>query len=62
MVKDLDLMVEDFCIWLLDFGLYYYFLCDVLMMKVWEGGCVVKMSVLLVIGVNNDGYWELLGM
>lgn len=31
-------------------------------MKVCEGGRVVKTSVLLATGVNNDGYRELLGM
>ncbi|WP_431831652.1 transposase [Corynebacterium pseudodiphtheriticum] len=31
-------------------------------MKVPEGGRVVKISVLITTGVNNDGYRELLGM
>ena len=62
MAKELDGMVEDFRTRPLDSGPYYYLSCDVLTMKVREGGRVVKTSVLLATGVNNDGYRELLGM
>ncbi|MGN6020025.1 transposase, partial [Corynebacterium striatum] len=62
MAKDLDSMVEDFRTRPLDSGPYHYLSCDALTMKVREGGHVVKTSVLLATGVNNDGYRELLGM
>ncbi|HDN2154004.1 TPA: transposase, partial [Staphylococcus aureus] len=62
MAKDLDSMVEDFRTRQLDSGPYHYLSCDALTMKVREGGRVVKTSVLLATGVNNDGYRELLGM
>lgn len=62
MAKDLDSMVEDFRTRPLNSGPYYYLSCDALTMKVREGGRVVKTSVLLATGVNNDGYRELLGM
>lgn len=62
MAKDLDSMVEDFRTRPLDSGPYYYLSCDALTMKVREGGRVVKTSVLLATGVNNNGYRELLGM
>lgn len=54
MVKDLDPMVEDFRARLLDFGPYYYLSCDALTMKAREGGHVVKASVLLATGADND--------
>lgn len=62
MAKELDAMVEDFRTRPLDSGPYYYLSCDALTMKVREGGRVVKTSVLVATGVNNDGYRELLGM
>ena len=62
MAKDLDQMVEDFRTRALDSGPYHYVSCDALTMKVREGGRVVKTSVLLATGVNNEGYRELLGM
>lgn len=62
MAKELDTMVEDFRTRPLDSGPYFYVSCDALTMKVREGGRVVKTSVLLATGVNNDGYRELLGM
>lgn len=62
MAKELDSMVEDFRTRPLDSGPYFYLSCDALTMKVREGGRVVKTSVLLATGVNNDGYRELLGM
>lgn len=62
MAKELDGMVEDFRTRPLDSGPYFYVSCDALTMKVREGGRVVKTSVLLATGVNNDGYRELLGM
>ena len=60
--KELDGMVEDFRTRPSDSGPYYYLSCDALTIKVREGGRVVKTSVLLATGVNNDGYRELLGM
>ncbi len=62
MAKELDEMVADFRARPLDSGPYYYLSCDALTMKVREGGRVVKTSVLIATGVNNDGYRELLGM
>lgn len=62
MAKELDGMVEDFRTRPLDAGPYFYLSCDALTMKVREGGRVVKTSVLIATGVNNDGYRELLGM
>ena len=62
MAKELDTMVEEFRTRPLDSGPYYYLSCDALTMKVREGGRVVKTSVLIATGVNNDGYRELLGM
>ena len=62
MAKELDTMVDDFRTRPLDSGPYYYLSCDALTMKVREGGRVVKTSVLIATGVNNDGYRELLGM
>ncbi|MBA4505077.1 IS256 family transposase, partial [Corynebacterium sanguinis] len=62
MAKELDGMVEEFRTRPLDSGPYFYVSCDALTMKVREGGRVVKTSVLLATGVNNDGYREMLGM
>ena len=62
MAKELDDMVVDFRTRPLDSGPYFYLSCDALTMKVREGGRVVKTSVLIATGVNNDGYRELLGM
>ncbi len=62
MAKELDTMVNEFRTRPLDSGPYYYLSCDALTMKVREGGRVVKTSVLIATGVNNDGYRELLGM
>ncbi|MCT1464759.1 transposase, partial [Corynebacterium sanguinis] len=58
MAKELDGMVEEFRTRPLDSGPYFYVSCDALTMKVREGGRVVKTSVLLATGVNNDGYRE----
>lgn len=62
MAKELDVMVDEFRTRPLDQGPYYYLSCDAVTMKVREGGRVVKTSVLIATGVNNDGYRELLGM
>lgn len=62
MAKGLDDMVADFRTRPLDSGPYFYLSCDAVTMRVREGGRVVKTSVLIAIGVNNDGYRELLGM
>ena len=55
-------MVEDFRTRPLDCGSYYYPSCDALTRKVRKDRRVVKTSVLLATGVNNDVYRELLGM
>ncbi|QFQ01459.1 Transposase, Mutator family [Corynebacterium urogenitale] len=62
MAKELDTMVDEFRTRRLDQGPYFYLSCDALTMKVREGGRVVKTSVLIATGVNNEGYRELLGM
>ena len=58
----MDSMVEDFRTRPLDCGSYYYPSCDALTRKVRKDRRVVKTSVLLATGVNNDVYRELLGM
>lgn len=62
MAKELDDMVADFRTRPLDSGPYFYLSRDALTMKVREGGRVVKTSVLIATGVDNDSYRELLGM
>lgn len=62
MARELDQMVEYFRTRELDSGPYHYVSCDALIMKVREGGRVVKTSVLLTTGANSEGYRELLGM
>lgn len=62
MAKGLDDMVADFRTRPLDSSPYFYLSCDAVTMRVREGGRIVKTSVLIATGVNNDGYRELLGM
>lgn len=62
MAKELDDTVASFRTRPLDSGPYFYLSCDALTMKVREGGRLVRTSVLIATGVNNDGYRELLGM
>lgn len=56
MVKEFDEVVEVFWICLFDVGLYIFFVVDVLVFKVCEVGCVVGVYILIVIGVNVEGY------
>ena len=62
MAKDLDAQVDDFRTRPLDAGPYTFLAADALMMKVREGGRVVKVAVMVATGVNADGYREVLGV
>ena len=62
MAKDLDSLVRDFRQRPLDTGPYTFLAADALTMKVREGGRVVKIAVMVAIGVNVDGYREVLGV
>jgi Transposase and inactivated derivatives len=62
MAKDLDEQVAAFRTRPLDAGPYTFVAADALMMKVREGGRVVKVAVMVATGVNADGYREILGI
>jgi putative transposase len=62
MAKDLDEQVEAFRTRPLDEGPYTFVAADALVMKVREGGRVVKVAVMVATGVNTDGYREVLGI
>lgn len=62
MAKDLDEHVEDFRTRPLDAGPYTFVAADALMMRVREGGRVVKTAVMVATGVNAEGYREILGL
>jgi putative transposase len=62
MAKDLDGQVADFRNRPLDAGPYTFVAADALMMKVREGGRVVKVAVMVATGINADGYREILGI
>ena len=62
MAKDLDVHVAEFRTRPLDAGPYRFVAADALTMKVREGGRVVRVAVMVVTGVNNDGYREVLGL
>ncbi|GAB3493548.1 hypothetical protein GCM10027572_21070 [Flexivirga lutea] len=62
MAKDLDEQVAAFRTRPLDDGPYTFVAADALMMKVREGGRVVKVAVMVATGVNADGYREVLGI
>jgi putative transposase len=62
MAKELDEHVADFRTRPLDAGPYAFVAADALVMKVREGGRVVKVTVLVATGVNGDGYREILGL
>ena len=62
MAKDLDEHVEQFRTRPLADGPYTFLAADALTMKVREGGRVVKVAVMVVTGVNADGYREILGI
>src|SRR5579875_2201824 len=62
MAKDLDEQVAAFRTGPLDDGPYTFVAADALMMKVREGGRVVKVAVMVATGVNADGHREVLGI
>ncbi len=62
MAKDLDEQVAAFRTRPLSDGPYAFVAADALMMKVREGGRVVKVAVMVATGVNTDGYREVLGV
>jgi transposase-like protein len=62
MAQDLDAQVEAFRTRPLDAGPYTFVAADALMLKVREGGRVVKVAAMVATGVNADGYREILGL
>nr|WP_256838366.1 IS256 family transposase [Ornithinimicrobium sp. HY1745] len=62
MAAELDEHVESFRTRPLDAGPYTFVAVDVLVLKVREGGRVVKVSALVATGVNAEGYREILGI
>jgi transposase-like protein len=62
MAKDLDAQVEAFRTRPLDAGPYTFLAADALVLKVREGGRTVNVHALLAVGVNAEGYREILGL
>ena len=62
MARDLDGKVEAFRTRPLDAGPYTFLAADALVLKVREGGRTVNVHALLAVGVNADGYREILGL
>jgi transposase-like protein len=62
MAKSLDAAVEAFRTRPLDAGPYTFVAADALVLKVREGGRTVNVHALLVVGVNAEGYREILGL
>jgi putative transposase len=62
MAKDLDAQVEAFRTRPLDAGPYPFVAADALVLKVREGGRTVNVHALLAVGVNAEGYREILGL
>jgi putative transposase len=62
MAKDLDDQVQAFRTRPLDAGPYTFVAADALVLKVREDGRVVNVHALLAVGVNAEGYRELLGL
>jgi transposase-like protein len=62
MAKDLDGQVEAFRTRPLDAGPYTFLAADALVLKVRESGRTVNVHALLAVGVNADGYREILGV
>ncbi|MGD8202501.1 IS256 family transposase [Ornithinimicrobium sp. W1679] len=62
MATELDEHVESFRTRPLDAGPYTFVAADALVLKVREGGRVVKVSALVATGVNAEGYREILGI
>jgi putative transposase len=62
MAKELDVAVEAFRTRPLDAGPYTFVAADALVLKVREGGRVVNVHALIAVGVNAEGYREILGI
>jgi transposase-like protein len=62
MAKDLDAQVQAFRTRPLDAGPYTFVAADALVLKVREGGRTVNVHALLAVGVNAEGYREILGL
>ena len=62
MAAELDEHVESFRTRPLDAGPYTFVAVDALVLKVREGGRVVKVSALVATGVNAEGFREILGI
>ncbi|BBZ43361.1 transposase for insertion sequence element IS1081 [Mycobacterium parmense] len=62
MATELDAAVEAFRTRPLDAGPYTFMAADALVLKVREGGRVVNVHALIAVGVNADGYREILGV
>jgi putative transposase len=62
MATDLDAQVEAFRTRPLDAGPYTFLAADALVLKVREGGRTVNVHALLAVGVNADGFREILGL
>lgn len=62
MAKELDAAVEAFRTRPLDAGPYAFVAADALVLKVREAGRVVNVHALIAVGVNADGYREILGI
>ena len=60
--EQLDEVVESFLGRPLDGGPYPYVWLDGLTQKVWEGGRIVNVCVVVATGVNADGQREILGL
>jgi putative transposase len=62
LAKSLDAIVEDFRTRPLDGAPYAYVTLDALVVKCREGGRTVNVCVVHAVGVNRDGFRELLGL
>jgi transposase-like protein len=62
MAKDLDAQVEAFRTRPLDAGPYPFLAADAMVLKVREGGRTINVHALLAVGVNAEGYREILGL
>jgi putative transposase len=62
MAKELDTAVEAFRTRPLDAGPYTFMAADALVLKVREAGRVVNVHALIAVGVNAEGYREILGI
>jgi putative transposase len=62
MAKELDIAVEAFRSRPLDAGPYTFVAADALVLKVREAGRVVNVHALIAVGVNAEGYREILGV